>query len=139
MTETDGYPGSSLGLPETGRGSLASWRARFAALIIDWAASMVLAVALFGVGVMRESGWRSWMILAVFFVQTAALGAVAGGSFGQLLARIGIVRLDGRPLGLLRAVARAAMICLVVPTVVIGAERRGLNDLVLGTVVVNRR
>jgi uncharacterized RDD family membrane protein YckC len=139
VTETDGYPGSSLGLPETGRGSLASWRARFAALIIDWAASMVLAVALFGVGVMRESGWRSWMILAVFFVQSAALGAVAGGSFGQILARIGIVRLDGRPLGFLRAVARAAMICLVVPTVVIGAERRGLNDLVLGTVVVNRR
>ncbi|MBK8461403.1 MAG: RDD family protein [Micropruina sp.] len=141
MTQSDqeGYPGSSLGLPESGRGSLASWRSRFAALIIDWAASMALAVTLFGVGVMRESGWRSWMILAVFFVQTSVLGALAGGSFGQLLARIGIIRLDGQPLGLLRAVARAAMICMVLPTVVIGAERRGLNDLVLGTIVVTRR
>ncbi|QLQ16620.1 MAG: RDD family protein [Micropruina sp.] len=133
------YPGQSLGLPARGRGSLASWRSRIAALLVDWAASMVLAVALFGVGVLRESGWRSWMILAVFFVQKAVLSALAGGSFGQLLARIGVIRLDGRPLGFVRALARAAMVCVVLPAVVIGAERRGLDDLVLGTVVVNRR
>ena len=48
-------------------------------------------------------------------------------------------RLDGQTLGWLRALARAGMICLVLPTVVIGAERRALNDLVLVTVVVNRR
>ena len=39
------YPGQTLGLPESGRGSLASWRARVAAILIDWAASMTLAVA----------------------------------------------------------------------------------------------
>lgn len=135
----DQYPGESLGLPESGRGALASWWARIAALIIDWAASMALAVFLFGVGVLREPGWRSWMIMAVFFVQSAVLTGLAGGSFGQILARIGVARLDGRPIGILRAVARQAMICLVIPTVVIGAERRALNDLVLGTVVINRR
>ena len=42
-------------------------------------------------------------------------------------------------IGVLRALARQAMICLVLPTIVIGAERRALNDLALGTVVVNRR
>ncbi len=135
----DQYPGESLGLPESGRGALASWWARIAALIIDWAASMALAVFLFGVGVLREPGWRSWMIMAVFFVQSSVLTGLAGGSFGQILARIGVARLDGRPIGILRAVARQAMICLVIPTVVIGAERRALNDLVLGTVVINRR
>jgi len=135
----DTYPGSSLGLPETGRGSLASWRARIAALLVDWAASMIVAVALFGVAVLRESGWRSWTILAIFFVESAVLSAVAGGSFGQLLARIGIARLDRQPLGILRALARAFMICMVIPTIVVGAERRALNDLALGTVVVNRR
>ncbi|MFT4216543.1 MAG: RDD family protein [Micropruina sp.] len=133
------YPGESLGLPESGRGALASWRARIAALIIDWAASMALAVILFGVGVLREPGWRSWMILTVFFVQSAVLTALAGGSFGHILAKIGVARLDGRPIGVLRAIARQAMICLVLPTIVIGAERRALNDLVLGTVVINRR
>lgn len=138
-TEAEPYPGHTLGLPAHGRGSVASWRARIAALLIDWAASMILAVALFGVGVMRESGWRSWMILTVFFVQKSVLSALAGGSFGQLLARVGVIRLDGRPLGWLRAIARTAMVCLVLPAVVIGADRRGLDDLALGTVVVNRR
>jgi uncharacterized RDD family membrane protein YckC len=139
VTTTDAYPGASIGLPQAGRGSLASWRARIAALVLDWGASMVVAVFLFGTGVLREGGWRAWMILAVFFVQSAVLSALTGGSFGQLIARIGIVRLDGQPLGWSRALARAALICLVLPTIVIGAERRALNDLLLGTVVVNRR
>ena len=133
------YPGETLGLPASGRGALASWTARVAALIIDWAASMALAVILFGAGVLREAGWRSWMILAVFFVQSSVLTGLAGGSFGQIIAKIGVIRLDGRPIGLMRAVARQAMICLVLPTIVIGAERRALNDLALGTVVINRR
>ena len=135
----EGYPGESLGLPATGRGALASWRARIAALILDWAAAMALAVILFGVGVLRDPGWRSWMILTVFFVESSILTGLAGGSFGQIIARIGVIRLDGRPIGLLRALARQAMICLVLPTIVIGAERRALNDLALGTVVINRR
>ena len=100
---------------------------------------MALAVSLFGVGVLRDPGWRSWMVMAVFFVQSSVLIGLAGGSFGHILARIGVARLDGRPIGVLRAIARQAMICLVLPTIVIGAERRALNDMALGTVVVNRR
>lgn len=133
------YPGASIGLPETGRGSLASWWARIAALVLDWGASMIVASFLFGPGVLREGGWRAWMILAVFFVQSFVLTSLTGSTFGQLLARIGVRRLDGRPLGWFRALTRAAMICLVLPTVVIGAERRALNDLVLDSVVVNLR
>lgn len=135
----EAYPGQSLGLPKDGRGALASWRARIAALLVDWGASMVVAVFAFGVGVLREGGWRAWMILTVFFVQKSILTALAGGSFGQILARIRVVRLDGRPLGWWRAIVRAAMICVVLPAVVIGAERRGLDDLALGTVVVRNR
>lgn len=136
---SDAYPGASLELPQSGRGALASWWSRIAALVLDWGASMIVATFLFGVGVLRDGGWRAWMVLAVYFVQSAVLTALTGSSFGQLISRIGIHRLDGRPLGWGRAVARAAMICLVLPTVVIGAERRALNDLVLGTVVVWRR
>ena len=133
------YPGQTIGLPETGRGSLASWWARIAALVLDWGASMLVATFLFGDGVIREGGWKAWMILAVFFVQSSVLTALAGSSFGQLLARIGVRRLDGKRLGWGTSLLRAGMISLVLPTVVIGAERRALNDLVLGTVVVNRR
>lgn len=137
--EADGYPGESIGLPESGRGALASWRARIAALLVDWGTSMIVAVFAFGVGVLREGGWRAWMILTVFFVQKALLTALVGGSFGQILARVRVVRLDGQPLGWWRALARTAMICVVVPAVVIGADRRGLDDLALGTVVVSQR
>ncbi len=137
--DADTYPGESIGLPESGRGSLASWRARIAALLVDWGTSMIVAVSAFGVGVLREGGWRAWMILTVFFVQKSILTALAGGSFGQILAKVAVVRLDGRGLGWWRSIVRTAMICVVVPAVVIGAERRGLNDLALGTVVVRRR
>lgn len=143
MTQThedhDLYPGESLGLPQAGRGSLASWLARVGAMIGDWAASMVVAIALFGMDVMTGSGWKSFMILAVYFVQASLLTIFAGGSFGQLIARIGIVRVDGSPLGWWRPIVRTALKCLVIPALVVGAERRAITDLVLGAVVVNRR
>lgn len=137
--EEEQYPGQNLGLPQTGPGSLATWRARVAAMIGDWAASMVVAIALFGVEVITGSGWKSFMILAVYFVEASVLTALTGGSFGQLIARIGIVRLDGKPLGWWRPFARTAMKCLVIPALVVGPDRRALTDLLLGTVVVSRR
>lgn len=135
----DPYPGARLGLPPDGRGALASWRARVAALVMDWAACMAIAVGFFGPAVLTGSGWRSWMILATFFVQSALLGWVAGGSFGQLLCRIAVVRLDRLPLGLVRAVTRAALVSLALPPMIVGPDRRGLHDLAVGTVVVRRR
>ena len=88
-----GFPGQDLGLPEQGRGSLASWRSRVAALVLDWAACMAVAVGFFGTGVLTGGGWRAWMILTVFFVQSTLLSWLAGGSFGQLICRIAVFRL----------------------------------------------
>ena len=139
VTDVETYPGQSLGLPAKGPGSLARWGSRLGALVLDWGASMIVALGAFGGGVLTESGWKAWMVLAVYFVQKAVLTALTGSSFGQLISRIGVTRVDGTPIGALRAIARSAMVCLVVPAVVIGPDRRGINDLLLGTVVVNRR
>ena len=139
MTDVDTYPGQSLGLPAIGPGSLARWASRLGALVLDWGASMIVAIGAFGGGVLTESGWKAWMVLATYFVQKSVLTALTGSSFGQLVSRIGVTRVDGSPIGPLRAIARAAMVSLVVPAVVIGPDRRGINDLLLGTVVVNRR
>lgn len=132
------HPGASLGLPSAGRGSLASWRARIAALIVDWAASMVVATLIFGTGALRGGGWLGFTVLGVYVLEKWVLTWLASGSFGQLLARIAVVRVGGGAIGWWRALARSVMVGLVIPAVVVGAERRGLDDLVLGTVVVNR-
>ena len=133
------YPGQRLGLPDSGRGSLAGWRARVAALLLDWAASMGVAVAVFGTEVLTGSGWQAWMVLATFFVESTLLVAVASGSFGQLICRIAVVRLDTQPVGFPRAALRQALICLALPPLIIGPDRRGLQDLAATTVVVNRK
>jgi len=132
------YPGQRLGLPESGRGSLAGWRARVAGLLLDWAASMGVAVAVFGTEVLTGSGWQAWMVLATFFVESTLLVTVASGSFGQLICRIAVVRLDTQPVGFPRAALRQALICLALPPLIIGPDRRGLQDLAATTVVVNR-
>lgn len=135
----DAYPGERLGLAPDGRGSLASWGSRIAALLLDWAFSMAVAVGLFGTAVLTSNEWQSWMILATFFVESTVLSWLTGGSLGQLVCRIGIIRLDRVPLGLPRAVLRAALVSLALPPLVVGADRRGLHDYAAGTAVVNRR
>lgn len=118
---------------------MASWNRRLGALLVDWGASMVMATAIFGPQVVRGAGWQVWMPMLVFFLESTVLTALTGASFGQLVARLVVVRLDtSTPVGWWRAAARTAMKCLVVPAVVVGAGRRGLDDLALGTVVVSR-
>ncbi len=133
------YPGERLGLAESGRGSLASWGSRVVALVLDWAISMALAVAIFTPAVVSGHDWRRFMILVVFFLESAVLSAMTGSSFGQLITRIAVFRLDAKPLGFPRAVIRAALVSLVVPALLIAGNRRGIQDLALGTVVINRR
>ncbi len=118
---------------------MASWAARIGALVIDWAVCMAVAVALFGPGVINGGGWRGFMTLATFLVESTLLSWLAGGSLGQLICRIAVVRLDRQPLGVLRAVLRAALVCLALPAVIIGPHRRHLADVAAGTIVINRR
>ncbi|WP_040161860.1 RDD family protein [Nigerium massiliense] len=139
MSAPEPYPGRDLGLPESGRGSLASWGSRVGALLVDWGVSMAVALLLFGPGVLSAGGWLRWMILTVFFVQKALLTAASGSSVGQLLSGVGVVRVDGRPVEWWRAIVRSALVCLVLPALIVGADRRALDDILLGTVVVNRR
>jgi uncharacterized RDD family membrane protein YckC len=135
----ESYPGQRLGLPAQGHGSLAGWGARIGALLIDWAICTGIAVALFGTGVMTGGGWRGFMTLTTFFVESTALAWLASGSVGQLICRIAVVRLDRQPLGIARAVLRAALVSLALPALVIGPNRRTLADLAAGTIVINRR
>jgi len=118
---------------------LAGWGARLVALVVDWVVCTIVAFLLFGSRVLTGSGWSSWTTLLTFFVETTVLVAFAGGSAGQLICRLAVVRLDNQPVGLLRGALRAALVSVVLPAVIIGTDRRGLHDLAVGTAVVNRR
>jgi len=132
------YPGERLGLPSSGRGSAAGWGRRILALCLDWFASILVAGAVVGPTVMSSRGWEAWVPMLVFVLEATVLTPLAGGSFGQLLTRVAVVRTDRRPVTVLAALLRTVLICLVVPPVIYDRDRRGLHDLAAGTVTVRR-
>ena len=131
------YAGQRLGLPEQGPGSVVGWGRRIGALFVDWIASELVVGAMVRLG-LGASGWDAWLTMLVFLVEASLLTALVGGSFGQLVLRIAVVRLDRRPVNLLVALLRTLLICLVVPPVIYNRDRRGLHDLAAGTVTVRR-
>lgn len=132
------YPGQHLGLPEFGPGSVAGWSRRFGALLIDWIACSVIATAFFyhpghGTDVFVQP--RLWP-LAVFGIEDFLLTALTGFTIGKRLLGMRVIRLDGKPVGAARALARTVLLMLVVPTLMMDRDLRGLHDKAAGTVVV---
>jgi uncharacterized RDD family membrane protein YckC len=112
----------------------ASWLRRIVALVIDWAASSLVTVGILGRDGYANDPGSGWVVLGVFAVEVSLLTALAGGSFGQLLTGIRVLRTDGRPLGLLPAVVRTLLICVVVPPLIFkSGSGRGLHDLWTGS------
>lgn len=104
----------------------ASWAHRVGALIIDWAASSLVAAAILG---NFDHKAYSWLPLVVFLFQSAIGVALVGGSFGQKVVRIQVHRIDYKPLSLLAAFERQLLVCLVIPPLVFRADGRGLHDI----------
>lgn len=141
-TAEPSYPGQRLGLPPQGSGAVAGWGRRIGALFVDWVASTLVASFLFGYGwfgaTAGEQGWVSLTPHLVFLVEATFLTALMGGSFGQLLLRVVVVRVDGKPVTVLRALLRSFLILLVVPPLVFNRDQRGLHDLAVDTVTLRR-
>ena len=133
------YPGQRLGLPESGRGSLATWGQRITALVLDWAIAMALATAITWGAALTSLGPERFATLVVFFLQKSLFTALTGSSLGQLIVGFGVTRTDRTTIPWWGAALRTLMICLVIPAAVIGEDRRSLNDMMLRAVVVRRR
>jgi uncharacterized RDD family membrane protein YckC len=131
------YAGHRLGLPATGPGSVASWSRRLLALVVDWFASLLVA-AFISSTFEPGDAWSDWLPLLVFWLESSIGVALAAGSFGQVALRIAVRRTDGRPLDPAGAFLRGLLICLVVPPVIYNRDNRGLHDLAVSSVVVNR-
>jgi uncharacterized RDD family membrane protein YckC len=117
----------------------ASWLRRIAALVIDWAGSTLVTVGLIGLGDYLDNPNSGWVVLGVFALETTVLTALAGGSFGQLIAGIRVLTTEGRPLNLLVAAARTLLICAVVPPLIFKSDSgRGLHDMWTGSAAYRR-
>ena len=106
---------------------------RVVAVAIDWAASLAITSLFLPIGQSLDS---SLLTLGVFFVEVTLLTWLMGASFGQVLMRLRVQRVDGGRLSLWRVAVRTLMICLVVPAVVFDADGRGLHDRLVGSCVM---
>jgi uncharacterized RDD family membrane protein YckC len=110
----------------------ASWGRRILALFVDWVASTLVVIAVIGLEDYTDAGNASgFMVLGVFVLESAVGTALVGGSFGQLVTRLRVVRADGSPGNIdpLRALARQLLIALVIPPLVYRSDGRGLHDI----------
>ena len=117
-----------------------TWARRVLALLVDWLASTLVVVAVVGVEAYGEPGSSAQaLVLAVYVVESAVLTALAGGSFGNIATRLRVVQANGdpRPVGLLHALMRSALVALVIPPLVYRPDGRGLHDLAAGSATVD--
>lgn len=125
-------------MPEPARatpGEAAGLGRRVAAIAIDWLVSIGASLLLFR-DVAYGSMESSAAILLIFAAEVIVLTWLTGASFGQRLLGLRVVRTDGSRLGLLRTVGRTALICLVIPAVVMDSDGRGLHDRAVDSIVV---
>jgi hypothetical protein len=132
------YPGETLGLPETGPGSLAPMGRRLPALLVDWLIAYGLAALALGFGAISKETLAT-AVLVIWFL----LGVVAVRLFsftpGQLALGLQVAAVDGRvPVGIGRLAVRGLLVGLVIPALFTDWDGRSVHDRVTGTAVVRR-
>ena len=144
VTDT-AYPGAALGLPEHGRGSVATFPRRLAAIFIDWLACTFIALAVLQVPWGGLTGTQSLLPLGLFALENLLLVGTGGFTLGH-----GIMGLRVHHLGALQAgrasmpgpraaLIRTALLCLVIPAFIVDRHGRGLHDRAAGTVILRSR
>ena len=104
---------------------------RFGALVADWV--LCLLVSNFFGDPLRD-GWPPVVVLIAEYGFFIGLFAQTPGMW---VTRIRCVSYgSGRPVGGFRAALRGALLCLVVPALIMDGQRRGLHDRAVGSVVV---
>ena len=138
-TAPQAYRGEKIGLPATGRGSLATTGPRLLAFLVDAAASGLVA-ALFvphhGGDTAADRLPGSWSLIP--FVLDYVIGVlVAGRTLGMYLFGLRLIRVS-RDVAVdpLRIVGRTFLLLLLVPALVFDRDGRGMHDRLTDTAVV---
>jgi len=122
------WPGRRLGLPESGKRSIARPGRRVAGIAVDWAIASAISAAFFS--------YEGFATLVVFALLQIIAIPLASGSIGHLVVGIRVVPIRGGWVGAWRPIVRTVLLCVVIPAVIWDADQRGLHDKVAGTVLV---
>jgi uncharacterized RDD family membrane protein YckC len=123
--------GASLGLPADGPGSLADFGTRVLAFCVDALGSALVA------GLFTAPDLPGNWSLAAFAVITVGTLVAFGQTPGMRLLGLRLAHpRQGARLAPWRAVVRTALLCLLVPALVVDSDGRGLHDRLTGTAVV---
>ncbi len=109
---------------------------RLVALLIDWVVAAMCAALFFDVSYPPESIGQNNIILAFYVGQVAILVGLLGFSIGKRIVGLRVENVEGRPIGLPRALLRTVLLSLVLPAIVMTDDKRGLHDLAAGSRVV---
>jgi hypothetical protein len=133
-----GYPGETLGFPESGPGSLARSGRRLGALVIDWLIAYGLAALAMSLG-LYSAAFLSTAVLVIWLVIGAVSLRLFGFTPGQVALGLLVVPVDNRQhVGFGRAVARGVLLALVIPALFTDGDGRGFQDRLTLTAVVRR-
>jgi len=117
-------------------GPVAGFGRRLGAIFIDWAVALGMTLLLFR-ATPYGSAESQVATLSLFALQVILLTWLSSASFGQRVLGMVVLRTSGSRLSLGRVVLRTALICLVIPAVVIDSHGRGLHDRAVDSVVVS--
>ncbi len=123
--------GASLGLAAEGPGSLAGFGTRVIAFCVDALGSALVA------GLFTAPNLPGNWALAAFAAITVVCLVAFGQTPGMRLLGLRLAHpRQGQRLALWRAVVRTALLCLLVPALVVDSDGRGLHDRLTDTAVV---
>jgi uncharacterized RDD family membrane protein YckC len=129
--ESSSSPDAAGPGPASGAPAPPSLARRFAALVVDWALCLLVG------GVIGNPSKDGWPPVVVLIAEYAFFIGLFAQTPGMWLAKIRCVSYgDGGRIGVIRAMLRGVLLCLVIPALVMDGRRRGLHDRAVGSVIV---
>jgi uncharacterized RDD family membrane protein YckC len=108
---------------------------RFGALMVDW-----MLAALLSLGFFADPRVNPVPAMLIFIAAYALFAGLTTQTPGMWTARLRCVSVvDGRPIGVLRGALRGLLRYLVIPVLIMDADRRGLHDRLVGSTIISAR
>jgi uncharacterized RDD family membrane protein YckC len=105
---------------------------RFWALVLDWVLCVLASYAL--TFDPRVDAWAPVVVLIGMYGIFLGLFGQTPGMFLTGLRCVSVV--DGRPVGIPRALLRGVLLAVVIPALIMDERRRGLHDRAAGSIVL---